>query len=204
MLLPKLIGSYECELHDVIQLICQTRYGRIIDAGAAEGYYAIGLARRIPAARVVAFEMAPKSRELLALMAQVNGVAGHLTIRGACDPASLSAELDSPDDLMLLVCDVEGYERVLLDPDRVPGLRRTDVLVEFHDHEDATISSTILSRFRATHDLQVIDVARRDPSAYPILSCLRPEDRAAALEEFRPPDQQFAWMTVRRCPPTAS
>ncbi len=55
--IPKLLGTYERELASKVEWICRQQPELVVDIGAAEGYYAIGLAMRIPAARVVAFEL---------------------------------------------------------------------------------------------------------------------------------------------------
>ena len=54
-LVPKLLGSYESELHQVLNQILETDYQNVIDIGCAEGYYAVGLALRLPNARVYAW-----------------------------------------------------------------------------------------------------------------------------------------------------
>lgn len=41
--LPKILGSYEKELHKFIPRIVEEEYELILDIGAAEGYYAVGL-----------------------------------------------------------------------------------------------------------------------------------------------------------------
>ena len=60
--IPKLLGTYECELASKVEWICRQQPKLIIDIGAAEGYYAIGLAIRMPNARVVAFEQDRQGR----------------------------------------------------------------------------------------------------------------------------------------------
>jgi hypothetical protein len=40
-LAPKLIGSYEAELHPIFDRIFRKPYKRVIDIGCAEGYYAV-------------------------------------------------------------------------------------------------------------------------------------------------------------------
>src|SRR5438105_426555 len=51
-LLPKLLGTYEAELHGPIEHLLKSRtYGAVVDVGAAEGYYAVGFALRCPEAR---------------------------------------------------------------------------------------------------------------------------------------------------------
>src|SRR5437660_11467263 len=60
--LPKLLGTYECELAAIIEEVCARGPRLIIDLGAAEGYYAVGLALRNPQARVVGFEQLETGR----------------------------------------------------------------------------------------------------------------------------------------------
>jgi FkbM family methyltransferase len=72
--IPKLLGIYERELNGCVEKACALNFPLIVDIGAAEGYYAVGLARRNPKARVVAFEMAEKGRAALREMAGLNGV----------------------------------------------------------------------------------------------------------------------------------
>lgn len=72
--IPKLLGIYERELNGCIEQACAAQFPLIVDVGAAEGYYAIGLARRNPQARVIAFEMEEHGREALREMAELNGI----------------------------------------------------------------------------------------------------------------------------------
>ena len=46
--ISRLLGSYEAELHPVVEQVISRSYPTVIDVGCAEGYYAIGLARRSP------------------------------------------------------------------------------------------------------------------------------------------------------------
>src|SRR5207253_2384293 len=61
---PKLIGCYEAELHEVILCIAGRPYQRVVNVGCGEGYYAVGLARLLPAARVYAFDLSEVARAL--------------------------------------------------------------------------------------------------------------------------------------------
>lgn len=53
---PKILGTYEMELHALIESIVARRPSCIIDIGAAEGFYAVGFATRLPNCMVVAFD----------------------------------------------------------------------------------------------------------------------------------------------------
>ncbi len=69
--IPKLLGCYEIELHPAIERAAARSYARVLNIGSAEGYYAIGLARRLPGARVGAFDadaVAQKACRSLAAM----------------------------------------------------------------------------------------------------------------------------------------
>lgn len=53
----RLLGTYEAALHPIIEKIIKRGYQQIIDVGCAEGYYAVGLAMRMPSARVIARDL---------------------------------------------------------------------------------------------------------------------------------------------------
>ena len=190
--LPKLLGSYETELHQWVTAIINTDYGKIINVGCAEGYYAVGLALKVPETRVFAFDIDPRPRQLCEKMAKRNGVSERVEVRGECNCEGLDALLD---DRSLVICDCEGYELELLDPGRVPNLRVSDVLVELHDFIDRSISPTIISRFADTHDISIISSIERDPSTYPALETFNDWDRHVAVAEFR--DEQMQWAFMR-------
>jgi len=131
-LIPKLLGTYERELGPVVDEIVRGSFEEIIDIGAAEGYYAVGLARLLPDARVHAFEMTEHGRALLSEMAIANGVADRVLIKGKCDAPDLRDCLGSS-ERPVVICDVEGHEGKLLDIGLVPSLVRAFVLVEIHE-----------------------------------------------------------------------
>jgi methylase of polypeptide subunit release factors len=108
-LFPKLLGSYERELHPWIERICRGQYTEIIDVGCAEGYYAVGLARRLPNVKVYAYDIDADARQLCKAMARLNGIADRVTVRGACDAEEL---LSIPiSGRGLIISDCGGYEK---------------------------------------------------------------------------------------------
>jgi len=199
--LPKLLGSYEAELHQWVTAIINTDYGKIINVGCAEGYYAVGLALKVPETRVFAFDIDPRPRQLCEKMAEMNGVSERVVVRGECNCEGLDALLD---DRSLVIMDCEGCELPLLDPGRVPNLRVSDVLVELHDFIDRSISPTIISRFADTHDISLVSGLERDPSNYPALETFNDWDRRVAVTEFRPERMQWAFMRAKHSASSAS
>src|SRR5690242_19965508 len=84
-----LFGTYELEVHAIIEEIAQRKYEQIIDVGSAEGYYAVGLARRMKIP-VVAFDCEPRERRYLRQLAALNNVGELITTRSWCDGQALS------------------------------------------------------------------------------------------------------------------
>jgi hypothetical protein len=194
-LYPKLLGSYERELHQTVEDIVRLGYETVVDIGAAEGYYAVGLAMRMPGAKVIAFEMHPAGQTAIRAMATRNGVSDRVRVLGIATRSELAA-LDVS-GRVLVISDCEGAEYELLESDSVPWLRDADLLIEVHQFHGIDGRAELGRRFRATHDIEPIDVRRRDSSFYPELSALLPADRDAVLFE-RTDYNGWLWCSSRR------
>ena len=70
------------------------------------------------------------------------------------------------------------------------------MLVELHDHLRPGVSARIKERFALTHRATMIPSVPRDGSAALPLDLSSPEDRALAVNEFRPVPQQWAWLVA--------
>jgi hypothetical protein len=189
---PKLLGAYECELAPTIEALISKSYSHVLDIGAAEGYYAVGLARRLPAARVIAFEGNPKGQRMLRAMAVKNGTGHRIQIEGWCDlPALRGLAPTLPAGQTLVMCDAEASEYDLLDPTAVPELAGWDMLVELHRRSSIGDPRAWVTRtFQSTHAVSFVDSEPRLPSAYPELRVLSTEHRAGVLLERTDP---FGW-----------
>lgn len=197
---PKLLGIYERELHGCIERACGSNPQVVVDVGAAEGYYAVGLARRLLRAKVVAFEAEARGRGLLAKMCQLNGIGDHFQIKGRCGLGDLQAVLDGA-STSFVVCDVEGYEDILLNPDLVPALRLALILVETHDALVAGVTARLRERFTATHEVAEIPTEIRTPEDFPYrtwISRRLPRRYLDWIVSERPPGStSWLWMTPR-------
>ncbi len=160
---PLLLGSYEAELHEVIEDAVSRSYARVVDIGSAEGYYAIGLALRLPSAEIYAFDSNPVARQLCSKMAQLNGVENRVRIDAEATPERLR-EVITPGTLV--ICDCEGCEREVLNPEQIPGLLEADMIIELHDFLDPGVTSTVTERFKASHEIKLVPVVARDHRPY--------------------------------------
>jgi hypothetical protein len=188
----RLLGSYESALHPIIDKIIRRGYGLIIDVGCAEGYYAVGLARLMPQARVMAHDQNPVAQQKCAELARLNGVELQVQIGGEIGPADFDICAHAK---TLVICDIEGAEAQLLDPARAKGLLSADILVEVHDCFVPGLSAQISQRFADTHNVQLI---HRAHSAQPLpawMETLSDLDRLIALWEWRIGPTPWLWMT---------
>lgn len=194
-LLPKVLGSYEAELHSVLMEALGRDYKRIVNIGCSEGYYAVGLSLRVPHAHVFAFDTDPTARRLCREMAVLNGVEERVTVASECTTNDLQTLAVGR---TLVICDCEGCELELLRPDLAPGLSACDLVVELHDGVDPTISRVVPGRFTATHDVRLLARAERNPSRYSALEQFSRYKQRLAVAEFRWGTQLWAFMTSKQ------
>lgn len=164
----KLLGTYELELRRAVEGLIAAAPAHVVNVGAGEGYYAVGLARALPGARVTAFEADTAGRDMLARTAALNDVASRLEIKGPCIPEELEAAIGQGPPGWL-VMDVEGAEDQLLDPEQIPTLRRWSVLVEVHERIVPGLSATLNERFRGTHEVEIIRTRERTLADFPMV-----------------------------------
>jgi hypothetical protein len=196
---PYQVGSFELELHPAVERIVAERPATVVNVGSAEGYYAVGMAMRLPGARVIAFELDGELRSASERLARLNGVAERIELRGLCTAAELAA-LD-PAAPVAVIMDCEGAESQLADPERVPWLHRASLLVELHPAIDADIRSRLEERFAPGHELEPISAEIRRASLFDAhlrsIRGLRRIDRELLVAEFRDGPQDWLRATPR-------
>jgi len=188
--MPKLIGSYESNLREVLAQAIERSPATVINVGCAEGYCAVGLARLLPNVTVYAFDIAAEACAICTRAAEGNGVAERVVVGGRCTTEHLSRILEFPERI-LLVMDCEGAERELLDPAKVPGLAKCDIIVETHGSD---ITSDLEARFCPSHDFNQIAQGGRDPNEVPELRKLDESDRWLLVDEGRP--ESMMWLAL--------
>jgi predicted O-methyltransferase YrrM len=194
---PKLLGTYELEIHSAVRAAIELSPDRVANLGAAEGYYAVGVARALPDARIVAYEAREASHSLIRRLAARNDVLSRIDIRGCASAEQLEIDLRDA-ERPLVVCDVDGGELALLDPEGAPSLRRCAILVELHDAlTGQPISAEIRRRFEPTHD--IAEFASRPRSEVDLPEGVRLPHRLVkiALAERDRQSETWFWMRPR-------
>lgn len=165
--LAKILGTYEMELTPLLRRLSQEPFRLLINIGAAEGYYAVGMKRFLwPKAESVAFETEACLRQVLANTATANHTP--VTLHGCCNFESFAPYRHRMKaEPTLIFIDVEGYEKAFLDPNHIPELEHAHILVEVHDLYVPDCSETLRHRFAKTHQLEVIHGIPRSLKDFP-------------------------------------
>lgn len=198
-ILPKMLGTYELELQPLVEKAVATGPDLVVDVGSAEGYYAVGMARRLPASRIVCFDVDRYARHLLKDLAGRNGMGERVEIRGECSPETLGPLLASA-SRPLVICDCEGYEDVLLDPSRCPDLAGAWIVVELHEFARPGVSARLRERFAETHEVEAFDARPRSAGDCADRLGIPDDGLELALSEWRPEGMQWFSMWPRSWP----
>jgi hypothetical protein len=192
---PRLLGVYEAALHPVIETVIARAYPQVLDIGSAEGYYAVGLARRMPGSLVHAHDSDPRARALCEDLARANDVTDRIRIGGAITHADFALCARAP---TFVLCDIEGAEDQLVDPGRAPDLAHADLLVEVHDPMVPGLLDRLTRRFQPTHRITRIDRSLRPDLLPDWAEALSDLDRLLLLWEWRATATPWLWMERRQ------
>ena len=200
--LPMLLGTYEMETHPAIVRIRDFEIDRVINIGAAVGFYAIGFARLFPRAAIHTFEVQTSFRAMMEDNEIRNSMPDRIIPQGLCTITDVDRLTGSP-GLSVVVIDVEGAELELLDPAKAPSLAQSLVFVELHDIHIPGCTDTIRGRFRETHEIQEFFTSERLLPDFPfhwmtsaLLGWIPGYHKAlvASMSEFRPGPQNWFLM----------
>lgn len=152
---PKFLGTYEIELATALLNWKGIHFKTIIDVGAAEGYYAVGLSLLFPLSHVVAFESTELGKTNIRQLAQHNKVSDRIEIQGHCDLKQLKYAISNISPVLILM-DIEGGERDILVPKEIQALINSHIIVELHDCFDPGVGELIKNRLSTSHYIEEI------------------------------------------------
>lgn len=193
-LIPRLLGTYESELHPHLAAFAASGLDCVVDVGCAEGYYAVGLARLMPAVTVHAHDIDEKARIACSQLAARNDVADRVIVGGEFRPQDFETFKERR---VLVLVDAEGAELDILQPDLAPALAGMRVIVETHDVFRAGALATMMQRFASTHDIVRVD---QQPKVFEMPDWLRalPHlDQLLAVWEWRVAPTPWLVMTPK-------
>lgn len=194
---PKVLGSYECELHPIITSIALESYRRIVDVGCAEGYYVAGLAylarQQGVTLTVEGYDLDSSAVEAANWLCRINA----LDARAHCCRYDLGG---TSNDRSLFIVDIEGDEIHLLNADALGRLKASSFLVEVHDPPGTRRNiDALIELFRATHDVNIIDHRARVYADFPRRSVpAQPFEQLRLMNEYRNLGRTWIYATSKR------
>ena len=126
----RLLGTYELELWDVVDVIQRLNVRHVIDVGSADGYYSCGFAYKYSEMRVSAYDLSTRARCLTYYAAKVNGIHHRVSVKHFFDISKFVPNINVRE---LLLLDCEGYEVEIIKFDWIHKLSNVACLVECHE-----------------------------------------------------------------------
>ncbi len=152
--IAKLLGCYEQPLFPHIEEAILSEFELILNIGCAEGYYAVGMAMRMPETKILAFDTNKQAQASCHGLAIANKVSDRVHVGGTFSTSDFQKYQT---DRTLLLCDIEGAENELLDVRLANQLKDMFIIVESHDCLRPGTTQRLNERFSATHDIIKID-----------------------------------------------
>lgn len=170
----QLLGLYEQEVCAVLQYVANRRRF-LVDLGAANGFYGVGLVAADRFERSVCFEMDAEARDILADNARHFDVSDRVTVLGTAEAGFIekivSTGLPLADAVFLV--DIEGAEFDILKPEVLARLSDTYLVIENHDfmHLHRTEASRrLIEQARRFFHVAEITAGPRDVRRIPLLA----------------------------------
>jgi hypothetical protein len=190
---PRLIGSYESELHDIITTVLNKSYSSVIDIGFAEGYYLVGLASKLLNTKFIGFDLSSEAHRLCSQLAVANCIPKEkILLLGECGINSLNNFLPSSN---LVICDCEGFEMELFTLQSKSLWQGSDIIVECHDFITPGTQDSIESLLRATHKVSIIQTVSNENKLFfldsPRFDVFSKEEKLRLVNEGRPSSQTW-------------
>lgn len=181
----KLLGCYEQE---VIGEISGATFDGFVDLGSGDGFFCVGVKMIRSGVTVIGYETDAYQHRAAQSIAEANDVRFSVCGMATADNLVL------PDGRLLVLCDIEGGEVELMDPDLVPRLREASLIIETHARIRPEVFDVLTQRFRCSHDIRKIVGQPRSPSDYPELSGWDAEAANIAVSEGR--GEYGSWLVM--------
>ncbi len=190
----KLLGIYENELHSSIEDAIGRQPDKIINVGCAEGFYGIGLARRLPDVPIIFIDIDRDSIEIARKNYHQNSLpetrCTFLTESSQSSIKTMAASCKKP----FIVMDVEGAEQSLLESPS--GYENSIILVETHDFAVPNIRKILMERFSDSHRIVEIKQGAKNPYL-PIIDDLPDMAKMVIVSEGRPQTMYWLYMVPK-------
>lgn len=195
-LYPKLLGTYENELHPFFQEIFKEDYRMVVDIGCAEGFYLVGLGRKYRDIPLIGFDPDSEALQLTRELAAANRIeAERLQLFGGFSADLLVGKLPTRS---LVVCDCEGFEETVFEAKNMGLWKDSDLMIECHDFLIPGITRDLVARLSVTHVVKTVkEVEAKEKISWPLAVSFRrarPQHQLQMVNEGRP--EKMCWLAA--------
>ena len=198
---PKILGSYEKEIHSFLDTIFSKNYDSVIDIGSAEGYYSVGFAKKsFFSNKVVAVDINEDALILLKSIAALNEVEHKIETMNKIDFKQLGEMCSGKNNFIF--CDCEGFEKEVFNMHNIQALRNSDLLIEIHDAKVHYVSKYIEQLFNESHRISRVsstdDIQKLNSYQYPEMIGLSDAAKIKILSEGRGSIQEWFFIEAKQ------
>jgi len=195
---PKVLGSYESELHPQMEDFLHTQFDTLLNIGCETGYYACGFALNGQVERTLAFDVSREMRKKCEANALFNGVA--MEIGTSVTRGQLLEDTHNLGEKALVICDIEGGEADLFDEEVFRAMSNHTFVIECHNFIDPAIMARIEAAALKTHSSVIVypqgDIIKAyQPNVWQALEDATVSMRWNFLREGRP--DGISWLIIR-------
>ena len=198
-LITQTLGIYEEHVLDKLIYFSNKGAKSFIDIGAADGYFAVGMAFSKTYPEVHAFEIDPKGQEYIKENATRNLCSDAVNVYGEANIASLKKLINKEFKSTLLI-DIEGAEYDLLNNEMLSLLAGNYIICELHPwliNNGYELQKDLLERASQKFNLELIMRESYAPNLFPEFNDLSDEERLVAVGEGRAKNMQWLVLTPK-------
>ena len=181
----KIFGLYESE---VMEFIKDKHYKSLINLGAADGYYPIGMLMQRMISHAYCFEENPLGAKYINENAKLNHLNGDISVYSRAD-SQFYKQL--PDGVIggnnLVLCDIEGGEFDLFTDEVISAFSQSSFIIEIHDFkfDDGRNKRKALIDSFKDFDVEMVKSRPKQWSDIDQITELSDNDRALVCSEGR-------------------
>lgn len=184
----KIFGLYESVVVEAIEKFGP--FGDLINIGACDGYFTLGLLRSDLAKRSICFETVASRQRAIRRYAKNNDLDDRVIVMGTADQriGERIAEYDFQPQGSLMICDIEGAEFDLLTTNFLNQLAGATMIIELHDRisgKSLQLREQLISRLPDNYEHEVLGWRPPNFTGIADIEELSDNDRALATSEGR-------------------
>jgi hypothetical protein len=189
-------GTYEQEILESLTEIPRS-YSTLINLGAGDGYYAVGVLASGMFAKTIAYEGNEDRRSQITHLAEINNCKTDIQINAWADKEIFQKFGQDFLSKSVIISDIEGAEFDIFDDSNFELLKRSIIFIEIHDFlvSQGDVKLQELLQIAEKHfQVTRFTTASRNPSLFPELKYYSDQDRWFTVVEGR--GQLMTWLKL--------